>query len=183
MNRWLLYLVPISLIGFTAPAPPASAALRNDDGVTNPAATSMKGDNAPLMLAQRGGRAGGGAWGGGGYAGGARAGTAGGGFNRSAAAGSSSWSGVSASNRSVNTANVNRTNVNNVNVNRNVNVSGSGYYGGYDPYYAPYRPRAYRGGGSAHVEWCYARYRSYREYDNTYQPYHGRRRQCLSPYG
>lgn len=60
---------------------------------------------------------------------------------------------------------------------------GSGYYGGYDPYYAPYRPRVYRGGGSAHVEWCYARYRSYRPYDNTYQPYHGPRRQCLSPYG
>ena len=59
---------------------------------------------------------------------------------------------------------------------------GSGYYGGYDPYYAPYRPRVYRGGGSAHVEWCYARYRSYREYDNTFQPYHAPRRQCISPY-
>ena len=61
---------------------------------------------------------------------------------------------------------------------------GGGYYGGgYDPYYAPYRPRVYRGGGSTHVEWCYARYRSYREYDNTFQPYHGGRRQCISPYG
>jgi hypothetical protein len=40
----------------------------------------------------------------------------------------------------------------------------------------------YRGGGSAHVEWCYDRYRSYRAYDNTFQPYNGPRRQCYSPY-
>lgn len=38
------------------------------------------------------------------------------------------------------------------------------------------------GGGSAHVEWCYNRYRSYRAYDNTFQPYNGPRRQCYSPY-
>lgn len=31
---------------------------------------------------------------------------------------------------------------------------------------------------SAHVRYCYNRYRSYRAYDNTYQPYHGPRRQC-----
>ncbi|WP_085025083.1 BA14K family protein [Ensifer aridi] len=44
-------------------------------------------------------------------------------------------------------------------------------------------PRAYyRGGGNSHANWCYARYRSYRAYDNTYQPYYGRRRQCISPY-
>lgn len=43
-------------------------------------------------------------------------------------------------------------------------------------------PRYYRGGGSAHVQWCYNRYRSYREWDNTFQPYHGPRRQCYSPY-
>jgi hypothetical protein len=36
--------------------------------------------------------------------------------------------------------------------------------------------------GSAHVRWCYDRYRSYRASDNTYQPYHGPRRQCRSPY-
>jgi hypothetical protein len=41
-----------------------------------------------------------------------------------------------------------------------------------------YRPR-----GSAHVDWCYDRYRSYRASDNTYQPYNGPRRQCRSPYG
>lgn len=37
-------------------------------------------------------------------------------------------------------------------------------------------------GGSAHVQWCYDRYRSYRASDNTYQPYSGPRRQCNSPY-
>jgi hypothetical protein len=36
--------------------------------------------------------------------------------------------------------------------------------------------------GNAHVQWCYNRYRSYRASDNTYQPYHGPRRQCVSPY-
>lgn len=59
----------------------------------------------------------------------------------------------------------------------------------YDPYYAPrpvyreYAPRrVYRGGGSAHVDWCYNRYRSYRAYDNSFQPYNGPRQQCYSPY-
>lgn len=66
----------------------------------------------------------------------------------------------------------------------------------YEPYYDPYYydpgpsiyvapPRRYyrtERYSSAHVRWCYARYRSYREYDNTYQPYYGRRRQCYSPY-
>lgn len=41
-------------------------------------------------------------------------------------------------------------------------------------------PRYY--GGNAHTNWCYSRYRSYRAWDNTYQPYYGPRRQCLSPY-
>lgn len=41
--------------------------------------------------------------------------------------------------------------------------------------------RGYVGGGS-HVNWCANRYRSYRAYDNTYQPYGGPRRQCYSPY-
>lgn len=36
--------------------------------------------------------------------------------------------------------------------------------------------------GDAHVQWCYDRYRSYRAYDNTFQPYHGPRQQCISPY-
>ena len=37
-------------------------------------------------------------------------------------------------------------------------------------------------GGSAHVEWCYDRYRSYRASDNTFQPNYGGRRHCNSPY-
>ncbi|MBX5149062.1 BA14K family protein [Rhizobium lentis] len=36
--------------------------------------------------------------------------------------------------------------------------------------------------GSAHVAWCANRYRSYRAYDNTFQPYNGPRQQCYSPY-
>jgi hypothetical protein len=34
----------------------------------------------------------------------------------------------------------------------------------------------------AHIDRCAARYASYRLWDNTWQPYHGPRRQCLSPY-
>ncbi|KQS74178.1 hypothetical protein ASG25_01820 [Rhizobium sp. Leaf384] len=47
-------------------------------------------------------------------------------------------------------------------------------------YVAPGYRRVY--GGNSHVAWCQARYRSYRAYDNTYQPYGGPRRQCNSPY-
>jgi len=39
-----------------------------------------------------------------------------------------------------------------------------------------------RPSGSAHVQWCYDRYRSYRASDNTFQPYNGPRQQCYSPY-
>ena len=35
---------------------------------------------------------------------------------------------------------------------------------------------------AAHVEWCFDRYRSYRTYDNSWQPYNGPRRVCRSPY-
>ena len=51
---------------------------------------------------------------------------------------------------------------------------------------APRRPvrakvrRARQAG--AHVGWCSARYRSYDSYSNTFQPYHGPRQQCVSPY-
>ena len=54
-------------------------------------------------------------------------------------------------------------------------------------YFPPYRkpqpvkPRIIRV-GSAHVRWCDAKYRSYRVSDNTFQPYHGPRKQCVSPY-
>lgn len=33
-----------------------------------------------------------------------------------------------------------------------------------------------------HVEWCQDRYRSYRTSDNSFQPYNGPRRECVSPY-
>lgn len=37
-----------------------------------------------------------------------------------------------------------------------------------------------RASGSAHVNYCYNRYRSYRASDNTFQPYNGPRQQCIS---
>ena len=57
-------------------------------------------------------------------------------------------------------------------------LADDGYYGG------GYGPRYYLDGnpGGSHVQWCYNRYRSYRAYDNTFQPYHGPRQQCYSPY-
>ncbi|MBB3976580.1 hypothetical protein GGQ64_001769 [Rhizobium azooxidifex] len=45
------------------------------------------------------------------------------------------------------------------------------------------QPRAVDGGvNPRHFEWCAGRYRSYRAYDNSFQPYGGPRQQCLSPY-
>ena len=47
---------------------------------------------------------------------------------------------------------------------------------------APQR-RVYSGSMSpSHVAWCQNRWRSYSAYDNTYQPYNGPRRACVSPY-
>jgi hypothetical protein len=34
-----------------------------------------------------------------------------------------------------------------------------------------------------HVRWCQNRWRSYRVSDNSYQPFNGPRRACVSPYG
>ena len=34
----------------------------------------------------------------------------------------------------------------------------------------------------SHVRWCQGRYRSYDPRTNTFQPYHGPRRVCMSPY-
>lgn len=75
------------------------------------------------------------------------------------------------------------------------NFGGSGIYFNFGipayRYYEPryYQPRyvqprrIYRGeASSAHVRWCYNRYRSYRAWDNTFQPYNGPRQQCWSPY-
>lgn len=39
-----------------------------------------------------------------------------------------------------------------------------------------------RPSGSAHVQWCQNRWRSYRASDNSYQPYNGPRQRCVSPY-
>ncbi|MEM5500101.1 BA14K family protein [Ahrensia kielensis] len=36
--------------------------------------------------------------------------------------------------------------------------------------------------GTLHVNWCQSKYRSYRASDNTFQPYHGGRKRCRSPY-
>ncbi|MDF1606793.1 BA14K family protein [Hoeflea sp. YIM 152468] len=33
-----------------------------------------------------------------------------------------------------------------------------------------------------HVNWCHNKYRSYRQRDNSFQPYHGPRRECRSPF-
>ncbi|MBW9114712.1 BA14K family protein [Rhizobium cauense] len=59
----------------------------------------------------------------------------------------------------------------------------------YGPYRAPYYGTRYRQytpslayEGGSHVSWCYGRYRTYRAFDNTYQPYYGPRRQCVGPY-
>ena len=57
-------------------------------------------------------------------------------------------------------------------------------YNNYNYYDAPPPRRYYRAQrvSSTHVQWCYNRYRSYRAYDNTFQPYNGPRQQCYSPY-
>ncbi|MCC5986362.1 MAG: BA14K family protein [Pararhodobacter sp.] len=34
-----------------------------------------------------------------------------------------------------------------------------------------------------HINWCHNRWRSYRVSDNSYQPFNGPRRVCVSPYG
>jgi hypothetical protein len=51
------------------------------------------------------------------------------------------------------------------------------YYYDQPAYYE--QPRYY---GNSHSSWCYSRYRSYRAYDNSFQPYYGPRRQCVGPY-
>jgi len=51
--------------------------------------------------------------------------------------------------------------------------------------YAPKRQNVRRqvyNGSNQHLRWCYNRFKSYRRSDNTFQPYHGARRECLSPY-
>lgn len=53
------------------------------------------------------------------------------------------------------------------------------------PSYRYVEPRRYAPRVSltrAHINWCENRYRSYRAWDNTFQPYRGPRQQCWSPY-
>jgi hypothetical protein len=62
-------------------------------------------------------------------------------------------------------------------------IYNNGYYN--NGYYVQPAPRRYyrtQRLSSAHVQWCYDRYRSYRAWDNTFQPYNGPRQQCWSPY-
>lgn len=47
--------------------------------------------------------------------------------------------------------------------------------------HAASRPAPYRY-PAAHIRWCAAHYRSYRVADNSFQPYHGPRQPCWSPY-
>lgn len=59
-----------------------------------------------------------------------------------------------------------------------------------DPYYvrryrhvAPrHRYRRSAGLSESHIQWCFDRYRSYRLWDNSFKPYHGPRKQCISPF-
>ncbi|MBB4122186.1 BA14K family protein [Martelella radicis] len=44
------------------------------------------------------------------------------------------------------------------------------------------QPQQTYGLNPKHYDWCESRYRSYRPSDNTFQPYNGPRKQCLSPY-
>ena len=56
------------------------------------------------------------------------------------------------------------------------------------PIYSTGRPTwhshavGYQSVSAAHIAWCYDRWLSYRVRDNTYQPRHGHRKQCRSPY-
>ena len=47
---------------------------------------------------------------------------------------------------------------------------------------APRRVSRRRNFARAHARWCVNTYRSYRRWDNTFQPYRGARQACLSPY-
>jgi hypothetical protein len=47
----------------------------------------------------------------------------------------------------------------------------------------PVRPAPGERLAAAHVRWCSDHYATYRAWDNSYRPYVGPRRQCLSPFG
>ena len=60
--------------------------------------------------------------------------------------------------------------------------AGGLYWNDYWPYYNDGYTYGASSSLSAHAQWCYGRYRSYRASDNTFQPYNGPRQQCQSPY-
>ncbi len=49
--------------------------------------------------------------------------------------------------------------------------------------YTPVAEQTASGAANAHASWCLDRYRSYQPSTNTYQPYNGPRRACVSPFG
>ena len=55
------------------------------------------------------------------------------------------------------------------------------YYGGDYSYYSPRPSRVVRY-GRRHVRWCYSRYQSYNQRNNTWITNSGRVRQCISPF-
>ena len=80
--------------------------------------------------------------------------------------------------------------------------TGAAHYYSHHPHHAPGYPHrvtgypvpvfpaprplplpVYHGEPAAHVAWCAGRYRSYDARTDTFQPYHGARRVCRSPYG
>jgi hypothetical protein len=148
MNKTLLYMAPIALVGLLGTDTAAKAAVWNGSLAPNIVATTAEQTDAPFVLV-RGGRGGGGGGrgggggfrgGGGGGRGGGYAGARGGGGR---GGGGGSWAGAGRGNFSggnrANFAGGNRANVGSGNRtfnqgNRNVNVSGNyggGYGGGY----------------------------------------------------
>src|ERR1051325_8315093 len=145
MNKSLLYVAPIALMGFMAAEPVAAPAALSSIG-QNITAAAPEGAGAPLVLVRRGGGGrggGGGGGGGGGFRGGG--GRGGGGFAGAGGGGGrggGSWAGAGRGNfaggNRANFTGGNRANIGSGNRtfnqgNRNVNVSGNygGYGGGY----------------------------------------------------
>jgi hypothetical protein len=129
MNKCLLYIAPIALIGLMATQASAAPATWSDSMARDIAAAMAESTDAPLVLVQ-GRRGGGGGARAGGGGGGARAGAGGGaGGQRGGAGSGSNFAGVSGGNRgNVNTGNRGNINTGNVNV-----VAGSGNYGNQGP--------------------------------------------------
>jgi len=152
MNKTLLYMAPIALVGLLGTDTPAKAAVWSGSLAPNIAATTAEQTDAPIVLVRGGGGRGGGGGGrgggGGGFRGGGGGGRGGGGYagargGGGRGGGGGSWAGAGRGNFSggnrANFSGGNRANVGSGNRtfnqgNRNVNVSGNyggGYGGGY----------------------------------------------------